>query len=1014
MEYKPSYLAAIFGWDIAKQVKSHAEKVRLSDWLQTENILSGKVELTAGNVHTCQLTLLKPTLAEGKCSCPIFRREHKLCVHLGLLYWKACGKIIRLEESSQEESPIAPDVSDHEEEIYYQVSFPKNWKEILMGKTFPVLIKKIDPASAHCPEEQKIPLGHWLSSIGGDKDKPFLRLALPASKLRESFFTLLKNKVIFLDGGGTLRVEECPPALPVKIHWDGKQCLFIPTESHFFKGKDLGSVYVDEQQGVLYAKHADSELIRSVWLPLMQRTSVSFSLKEAVAYLSRGQDLFYIENREELDFFVGEEKNPSFFVEYRGHGERLSLYAFARYTGENREFPLMPQASYGELHFQEGRDGSYLWRRHEGKERRFILSLEDSGFVFTPQGWMMEGSDSIHLFGLTLHEEWIKRGDVELKIDAYWARLLAEGELLTPRMVSRQQGEDWLSAAFVFESASGKQYPARDLLKQIHAGKRKVKLKSGKNAFWDPKLAEDWTQLMQESDLTPSSPDEYKLSSRDQNLFEKLNGRPFSSSQGSSESGIISSIEKVLSQSSLVPHHYQKEGIHWAVEVLTKGQGALLGDDMGLGKTMQAMLTWAALRDFDHSMTQGPLLIVTPASLLFSWQEEFSKCLPSVKTTVLHGSGREELVDGEVFITTYALMYRDFARHRRAGYAMMIFDEASLLRNPDTDAAEAARRIPARYKLALSGTPIENSVRDLWSLFEVVLPGYLGKRSDFQMRYEKPLAQTPPDTSLMHRLRMKISPWLLRRTKKEVAPELPSKTTTLIPIELSADEQSLYQSVLREGVQQIETLKSEERKRSGQMLMLTTLLRLRQICNASRLILPEDKAPQSSAKMEALLLLLKSLKENGHKTLVFSQFSSMLHLIQDQLNQNEMASLMIEGATKDRQSVVKKFREDDKIPVLLMSLKAGGYGLNLQEADTVIHVDPWWNPAVEAQATDRVYRLGQTKPVQVYKLITRNTVEEKILSLQKKKSHVMELGLSDEAPMMQGLTEQDLMDLLEV
>ena len=350
-----------------------------------------------------------------------------------------------------------------------------------------------------------------------------------------------------------------------------------------------------------------------------------------------------------------------------------------------------------------------------------------------------------------------------------------------------------------------------------------------------------------------------------------------------------------------------------------------------------------------------------------------------------------------------------------------MIDEASYIRNPMTKVAKAMRRLASRAstRIALTGTPIENGVRDLWSIMEFALPGHLGPHQEFQERYEKPLARVGTDpvsaARLIDRLQRRIRPFFLRRTKLAVAPELPSKIETLRLIDLSKSQAAIYQGILRESSEVVS--EAVRRGDSGaRMQMLTALLRLRQVCCDPRLL--GDKGPPGfkqidSAKLEAFRMLLGRLLADGHSILVFSQFVSMLRLLRRVVEEAGSDYSYLDGASIDRADQVKAFQDEPKKRVFLISLKAGGYGLNLTKADTVVHFDPWWNPAVEAQATDRAHRIGQNRPVTVYKLIARNTVEEKIVRLQRKKRQTVDALIDDDQLLMQNLTSSDLEELLE-
>ena len=436
--------------------------------------------------------------------------------------------------------------------------------------------------------------------------------------------------------------------------------------------------------------------------------------------------------------------------------------------------------------------------------------------------------------------------------------------------------------------------------------------------------------------------------------------------------------------------------------------GALLADDMGLGKTVQTIALIERVFA-DGGQDSEVVLVVATASLLGNWQAEFARFAPGRRVRILHGSGRdaerEKVQPGEVVLTSYGTLARDLAWHLKRDYRAVVVDEASLMRNPDTDHAKAVSKLRATCRVALTGTPIENGIKDLWSIFRFIQPGWLGGREDFKDRYETPLAAGESSAAVIERLRLKISPFLLRRTKEQVAPELPSKLFIDEFCDLSADQQSVYKELLIEGRKRVDAIADSGNKGAARMQMLTALLRLRQTC-CDLALLGNDKFNQllvarRSAKLQRLLELIEEAVNGNHRMLIFSQFQKQLLEIEKCVEERGWGHLRLDGQSRNRQQLVDRFQQPDGPPVFLISLKAGGYGLNLTAADTVVHFDPWWNPAAEAQATDRAHRIGQTRPVTVYRLLTRGTVEEKVVRLQAKKrelaSAIDENGAGDAA-----------------
>ena len=452
---------------------------------------------------------------------------------------------------------------------------------------------------------------------------------------------------------------------------------------------------------------------------------------------------------------------------------------------------------------------------------------------------------------------------------------------------------------------------------------------------------------------------------------------------------------------------YQLVGFEWLTRLAANNLGGILADEMGLGKTVQ---TLAFLRAHQGD---GPALVVCPTSLMTNWENEARKFTPELKTLVLEGADRaarfKSIADVDMVITSYALLRRDIDTLREINFSTAVLDEAQHIKNPETQNAQAAFALRAKHRFVLTGTPMENSVRDLWSITNFALPGYLGNRNDFRERYELPIARgSAPD--VQRRLSRRLQPFLLRRRKRDVAKDLPEKIEQVVPCSLTSHQRAAYDALLREIQQGLGSSGKNVNAGAQRMKMLTGLLRLRQVCCDLRLV-GIDKE-ETSAKLDLLDELLEEAIDGEHRVLVFSQFVSMLHLIRERLEKLEIPFCYLDGSTKQRQEIVDRFQSDSAIPVFLISLKAGGVGLNLSAADTVIHFDPWWNPAVEAQATDRAHRIGQTRVVTAYKLITRDTVEDKILRLQEKKRAAIDAAIDSEEPLMTGLTTEELEELL--
>jgi len=585
-----------------------------------------------------------------------------------------------------------------------------------------------------------------------------------------------------------------------------------------------------------------------------------------------------------------------------------------------------------------------------------------------------------------------------------------------PRVEVRGSGEDWFDLSVALETPDGGTFSAGEIQRLLRMGQNHVRMKNGSIALFDTQMLDELGQALADCDPAQSRPGAYRIRRAHAGYLAGVLGegavldgppdwRQWTRQQ--LQPDVLAPVPLGSLETVLRP--YQKHGVYWLSFLARNGFGGILADEMGLGKTLQALA-------FLQGLQGGVSLIVCPSSLIQNWAREAAKFTPGLRVLTLEGSDRHVRMGGlaevDLAITSYPLLRRDAERYAGIEFRAIILDEAQHIKNPETQNAQAAAGLRARHRMVLTGTPLENSVRDLWSIMNFAMPGYLGSREDFKERYEQPIMQGAESGPVKSRLAKRIRPFLLRRTKREVYKELPEKIEQVVYCELTKHQAEVYGKLLGESRRQISELSGIKDQNKGRMLMLTALLRLRQACCDLRLLgMNELTQGQASAKLELLDELLREAIDGGHRVLIFSQFVSMLQLQKTALEAGDIPYCYLDGQTKNRMQVVDRFQDDPSIPVFLISLKAGGVGLNLTGADTVVHFDPWWNPAVEAQATDRAHRIGQEKVVTAYKLITRGTVEEKILKLQQSKRGLME-AIESEEPVMGGLTTAEIQELL--
>ena len=466
---------------------------------------------------------------------------------------------------------------------------------------------------------------------------------------------------------------------------------------------------------------------------------------------------------------------------------------------------------------------------------------------------------------------------------------------------------------------------------------------------------------------------------------------------------------------------YQKLGFDWVKTLDAYGLGGILADDMGLGKTLQML---SVILDYFENISDEdkklPVLVVCPSSLSLNWLEESKKFTPTLKSVVISGDqeSRNAIInninDYNLVITSYDLLKRDLDLYKEKNYLFryIIADEAQYIKNNLTKNAKAIKEIRAVSRFALTGTPIENSLSELWSIFDFIMPGYLFSYNKFKNSYEVPIIKEG-DTQSMNKLKMMIEPFILRRVKEKVLSELPDKTITVLNNEMNDEQKKIYLSFVESARKEISAEIEEKGINNSQIKILALLMRLRQICCHPGLFLQNYKG--ESSKLNQCIEIIVDAIKGGHKILLFSGYSSMFEYIEDELNKHGIRFMKLVGQTKvdTRMDLVNKFNEDDDIKVFLISLKAGGTGLNLISADMVIHYDPWWNLSAENQATDRTYRIGQKRNVQVYKLITKNSIEEKIYNLQEKKAKLANDMLSTNEVFLNKLSKDEIMNLFE-
>ena len=554
----------------------------------------------------------------------------------------------------------------------------------------------------------------------------------------------------------------------------------------------------------------------------------------------------------------------------------------------------------------------------------------------------------------------------------------------------RDTGQDWFAVETRFHA--GEEELDRDQVQRmLRMGSAEQSFGRGKIAVVDAEYLEEVNETLTDSEAIQSSSGVFEVNAQ-QAAFLKNSARDFGMSVEDDEEMELD-LPEVL-------RPYQADGVRWMYRLSELQMGGILADDMGLGKTLQS-LTFVQVRG-------GRALVVCPSSLVSNWAAEIRKWTPELSEAEFVGGKRGEIPEVDILITSYAILRIDAEKFHAQEFEIAILDEAQQIKNPEAQISKAVHQLKAKHRFAVTGTPVENSLQDLWSIMHFALPGYLGPRKAFMERFEKPMRKGG-DPALARRLARRLKPVVMRRLKSEVAKDLPERIEQVRYCDLTSKQSGIYRQLLQESRSQVDAAEDGKKR----MVALTALLRLRQACCDLRL-LPNLKVEDKDAgiKLDELEQMLEEAVAGGHRVLVFSQFVQLLQGVVPMLLERGWDYCYLDGSTEKRGEVVERFQEGSA-PVFLISLKAGGVGLNLTAADTVIHLDPWWNPAVEAQATDRAHRIGQKNVVTSYKFITRGTVEEKILALQEEKKQMMEAALDGAGALVPGLEEDELLSLFQ-
>jgi superfamily II DNA or RNA helicase len=1025
MEITEDWVRGLTGWKPFKEGKAMADQGLVAGFKQSGGVLQGT--LREGRLSLRPVVKIAgPSDVRVQCGCPDHRATGGVCAHAVALLLSSLksSAVMAARGKVERGSAKAPDAAVVPQAWDLRLS-PRLEAEWAAGK---ISVRLLPSRSA--PGDSDCRLTAWLASrkLLSQPAQP-VALRLDGSDGAEFLDLAAGHPRVEIDGrSGMFRIDR-EPGSPLRLadsRLEGSQVVLelSPDESRRSLVR-WGDSPAWVGPGLVQRLPGSSTSVE--WLDRVTSFDGSGRLKLSLAIFLADFDAW-------LDIFEAPHpgwlgslrlagSRPDFELELEGSLESLDAVLKIRYPGlPARPLPAPAEAMPGLPSLAA--DGHLVARHREAEEaaRRQLLAIGFESAVSGRSGaeaswsrFQLRGHDAILSFLADdlpqLRDRWTVREGERFAVVA------SRVHVVRPDIQDRGGSGESLAFELSFQTTGGKRIPSAEIRRLLRGGKRSARLASGAELVVSRSCEELVNPLVDE--LGIGRPDELiQLSGASAILFRNLrdiisNTQNANAQQSGNFDDLIAASIRCLN-ADLRP--YQATGAGWLVDRLGRLGGALLADEMGLGKTIQTIATINHLKRHSEASV-GPVLVVTPTTLLGNWMAEIARFAPDLKCLLFHGSGRDRLRGKadqvDVIVTSYGTLVRDLAFHLQREYRLVAADEASLLRNPDAEISKSLCKLRAGARLALTGTPVENRMQDLWSIFRFVAPGYLGSRADFKERYELPAsAGEVSSAGLLERLRLKISPFVLRRTKDQVAKDLPDKLEIDEWLDLAEDQATLYSSLARSGLAEIERIRDQQGEGAGQMHLLTLLLRLRQVCVDPELLDLDSERVPSAVKIERLLELLGERFECSSKTLVFSQFTKNLRGIEKRISTGFGRVFCIDGTTRNRQELVDAFQSEPGPAVFLISLKAGGYGLNLTAADAVVHLDPWWNPAVEAQATDRAHRIGQSRPVTVYRFLTRGTVEERVRRMQERKRAVIDAATGDAGSMPRNWTGKDLEELL--
>ena len=931
-----------------------------------DGILSGETRVS-GKIKRISMELISRTHMENHCTCLMVRQDGRVCAHIMAIGLEVIAPNIQAPTDTDTASAVEdkwPTLSEEGTPLELQVMLPlkvePSWERGQLMVGFGAVVAGDELLLS------ALPAGRYQLDSHDEELWRVLREIFPSEAPGIVNFDRAQFTQLLVGLTRHPRVQFGKKA-PAQIHSESlRRPLRLLGEKIVVTPGNLGSWQLDEASFKPLATGLPPKY------SAILGAGIHVSAANARFTLAKLEQWFEIPDQ--LWESLPEEGTPEIVISLEGSLRHLEARLEFHYNGkksscENGEPQLIGQVltslskENAVIHFFHawGFEGPAKGGRMALREREDILKFH--AFADLPPQWKVEKGERFQAAADQV---------IAVRPDWEWT----------------DTGRDWFAVETHYH-AGEEELNADQVQRMLRMGTAEQAFGRGKIAVIDSDFIEEVNETLTDSEATQSAPGVFEVSAQ-QAAFLKTSARDFGMAiQEDAETQL--DLPEVL-------RPYQATGVRWMHRLSELGMGGILADDMGLGKTLQT-LTFIQKKG-------GSALVVCPSSLVSNWAAEAQKWAPELTVAQHIGPKRGSIPGVDLLITSYAILRIDAEKFHARNFDIAILDEAQQIKNPEAQTSLAAHQLQATHRFALSGTPVENSLLDLWSIMHFALPGYLGPRKAFIERFEKPLRKGG-DPALARRLARRLKPVVLRRLKTEVAKDLPDRIEQVRYCDLAPKQQTIYRQLLKESRAQVDAAGDGQKR----MVALTALLRLRQACCDLRL-LPGLKIADKDAgvKLDELQELLTEAVAGGHRVLIFSQFVQLLQGVVPILLGNQWDYCYLDGSTRKRAEVVERFQEGTA-PVFLISLKAGGVGLNLTAADTVIHLDPWWNPAVEAQATDRAHRIGQKNVVTSYKLITRGTVEEKILALQEEKKQIMESALDGAAALVPGLEEDELMSL---